>query len=131
MVEMPEELSFKEKEAAVGKCAYTLLTLFVTAGWLCGMYASGHCNFAQRVVKFEDGVTLDSFCDSLEASDFEIRLCQSVLRDHGVGFYSVSTYIVFLWYGVWCTTDPNNLERERRAAGMIASCEKSGIWYAY
>ena len=91
MVEMPEELSFKEKEAAVGKCAYALLTLFVTAGWLCGMYASGHCNFAQRVVKFEDGVTLDSFCDSLEASDFEVRLCQSVLRDHGVGFYSVST----------------------------------------
>ena len=111
MVEMPEELSFKEKEAAVGKCAYALLTLFVTAGWLCGMYASGHCNFAQRVVKFEDGVTLDSFCDSLEASDFEVRLCQSVLRDHGVGFYSVSMFGT-LFCGASCTTYPDkSLER--------------------
>jgi hypothetical protein len=88
MVDFTEELSFKEKEAAVGKCAYALLTIFVTAGWICGMYASGHCNFVERVIKFEDGVTLDSFCDSLEASEYDIRLCQTVLRNHGVGFYS-------------------------------------------
>ena len=120
MTAMPEELSFKEKEAAVGKCAYALLTLFVSAGWICGMYASGHCNFAQRVVKFEDGVTLDSFCDSLEASDFEIRLCQSVLRDHGVGFYSVriicGTIHCFVVPGA--RRIPTNLESEQRAVGI-------------
>ncbi len=61
-----DELSDEEKKQAVGKCAYSLVTLLSTAALICGMYANAHCDFASREVELEEDFDLAAACARLD-----------------------------------------------------------------
>jgi hypothetical protein len=79
-----DNLSEDEKRLLAGKCNFTLVTMFSTAAFICGLYSSAYCSFVNREVEFVSGFDLESAC----ASGLNGVVCTALLRKHGVGFYT-------------------------------------------
>jgi hypothetical protein len=77
----------EKKQEAVGHCVYVLVSLFGTAAFICGMSANAYCDFASREVEFVEGFDLAAACTDLNLTGTQEQICNTILTDHGVGFY--------------------------------------------
>lgn len=84
-----DNLSNEDKRRVAGQCNFLLITLFATAAFICGIYGSSVCNFAARSLNFAEGVDSSTVCDQLLLESNAV--CDTLVRDHGIGFYA--------WYG--------------------------------
>ncbi|CAB9523209.1 expressed unknown protein [Seminavis robusta] len=88
-----DTLTDQERKAiAVGQCNYMFLALLSVAALVCGNNAAWTCNFAERRVTYKDQFDLASTCSAANFTyDLNTALCNTILTEHGVGFYH--------WYG--------------------------------
>lgn len=90
----PNNLTESQKRAITGKCAYNLLGLFVTAAWICGLYAMADCDFAERYVTLQDGLTVEEACDQLQMNGTYSTVCQSLIEGPVyVGFWGFEVIV--------------------------------------
>lgn len=79
------------KRISAGKSAYSFLVLLTSAALCCGLYANSYCSFAERKVTFVPGFNITEACSTFDLGDQYQPWCETLLSDHGVGFYG--------WYG--------------------------------
>jgi hypothetical protein len=76
------------KREIAGKCCFHILTLVATASWICGLWSLSTCNFAERYVTLEDGLTADEACLELGLNGTWGPVCDSLLNGTTeVGFW--------------------------------------------
>jgi hypothetical protein len=77
----------EQKRRAAGICAYNCLGLLTTAAFICAIYSYAFCDFAERYVTLQPGITIEEACTSTGfESTTDQQLCQALLNPHGVGF---------------------------------------------
>lgn len=76
----------EDKKRMAGLCSFTLVTLFSTAAFICGLYATGFCSFVARDIEFSDNY--NSPAQACEALGLNPTTCGVFMGKHGVGFYS-------------------------------------------
>lgn len=78
-----------QKRAIAGKCAFTMLTTVSTAAWILSLYSLSSCQFAERFVTLDEGVTVDDACTQLglETGGSFGAVCNSLLTTAEVGFW--------------------------------------------
>jgi hypothetical protein len=76
------------KREVAGKCAFTMLSTVTTASWILGLYSLSSCDFAERFVTLDSGVTVDDACAQLglDGAGFS-AVCDSLLTNTQVGFW--------------------------------------------
>jgi hypothetical protein len=97
-----------QKRAMVGKCAYNLLGIFVSAAWICGLYSMADCNFAERFVTLQGDLTVEEACDSLLMNGTYLPVCESLIEGPVyVGFWGFEVTVPVnqqVCYGYTITT---------------------------
>ena len=81
----------ERKRIQMGHGAYSLLVLFSSVAFFCGLSANASCNYAGREFTWNKGFNFTAACDSLQLDPADEGICESLLTDSGVGFYN--------WYG--------------------------------
>lgn len=83
-----------QKQAIAGKCAYSLLGLFTTAAWICGLYSMADCNFADRYTALQNGLTTVEACNELGMNGTYLTVCESLIDGPvSVGFWGFEVIV--------------------------------------
>jgi hypothetical protein len=76
------------KRQTAGKGCFSVLSIFSTAAFICGLYANAYCDFAEREIIFAPEYDLETACTDLDFEDTALEdICNSLLGEHGIGFY--------------------------------------------
>ncbi|CAB9500330.1 expressed unknown protein [Seminavis robusta] len=70
-----------------GNCNFLALMVLSTIGFIQSSTAAGYCDFAERHVRLAQGISAQDACQSLTTEDWNARVCQTFLDQHGVGFF--------------------------------------------
>lgn len=80
-----------QKRRSQGACYFSLLGLFSTAAFICGVYSYARCEFLSRKVVLSSDYSENDYvtaCADLgyDAGGALSQVCQSLLQNHGIGF---------------------------------------------
>lgn len=76
----------EDKKRMAGLCSFTLVTLFSTAAFICGLYATGFCSFVARDIEL--AANYNNPIQACNDLGLDATVCNVFLGKHGVGFYS-------------------------------------------
>lgn len=80
---MTEEARFQ----VVGRAIYVTTFLLATAAFIFGIYSNAHCNFVGREIDLQPNISRTQACEDLGLGLQYQSLCDTILDEHGVGFY--------------------------------------------
>jgi hypothetical protein len=141
----PKEADEAEtRRQLAGRGAYGMLVLYTTVAFCSGIYANAYCNFAGREVTFQPGFNLTAACDGLltEYPNYQ-GACETLLTEHGVGFYGwygtvpVDQQICFpytLWNPAingYITPDFDTKFHTAAAMAVLANCFGAFAWFTF
>jgi hypothetical protein len=83
-----DTLDDEMKRQVVGKCCFSILSLFSSAAFICGLFTTTYCDFLNRDIVFAPNFDRQSACLELDYEGTVLEpICDALLSKHGVGFY--------------------------------------------
>lgn len=86
--EPPSLTEEQKKTMMVGQCNYLTLMMVSLAATICGSNATWFCNFFDRSPTFVEGFNIAEECAAQNFTGYQEEFCNSLLEQHGVGFYN-------------------------------------------